>query len=320
MENFIQVKNLFIQKDFYNFLKTQLTENRLPSYIDYTLNLLCNGHGISEKSYDEIFAKIETIEPDDDGYLIINNNQKMKFGKLIFKIAKISSGQTLRFGNVSNGIELFIDSYKSWYNYKKELEFQILEGGDVLYIGYNSDYYTRTGFNSLQSSCMNKSYYSLRLYEQNPDKVKLLILKDKNNEIYGRSLIWNLDNRPFQFMDRVYISNTFISNIFKQYAIDNKIAYRSGERNYDFSIYIPDNYESKKGEVAMSYEFPLNVKLDIKNIKQFPYMDSLYYWDSWGDILSNNRGRFSRTRKLDSISGYGRSTNSTIKIFGIKIY
>ena len=259
----------------------------------------------------EVFSKINSISESDDGYVILNGNQKIKLGKLIVKIGEATKVKT---NNKSEAvaIEKFVDQYKSWIKSINSFKFKILKGEDII-IGYSTYCHAaRTGM--LYNSCMNdRSTKLLELYTQNEKKVELLTLVDDNDKIYGRAFLWKIDNKPFRFMDRIYGVDNYINNIFINYAKEQKIAYRDQPQSYNFMIYLPD------GSVTTAKNCIMKVKLKCKNLKHLPYMDSLYIWNKWGNTFSTslNIGSTTIFHKLKCTQGgIGRPK---LKILGIKL-
>lgn len=257
----------------------------------------------------EVFPKITSISESDDGYVVINDNQKIKIGKLIVKVGE---SVNVRSDDKSEaiGIERFVDEYKSWFKTISNLKFKVLKGRDILK-GYDRDNQARN-HGMLYGSCMNDKFDLLEIYVKNPDKIQLLTLVDDQDVIYGRAFLWKLDNTPFVFMDRIYGVDNYVTKIFSKYARDSKMAYREQQQTYNFEIYLPD------GKVKHSDNFPLKVKLKTENLKYLPYMDSLYIWNKWTDTFSTGKTEtFMKYYGLKYTSGSIGSPG--IKILGIKL-
>jgi len=161
---------------------------------------------------------------------------------------------------------------------------------------------------------MNDRFGFLHLYADNEEKVELLTMVDGNNKIYGRAFLWNLDNRSFTYMDRIYGAYGYVNQSFINYAIDAKMAYRSQEQEYNFKIYNTLN-DTSKVEHAESY--PLKTKLFVKHLKYLPYMDSLYIWNKWSDVFSTVAKGTTMYTKL-KITG-GKPEGINLKLLGIRV-
>jgi hypothetical protein len=174
-----------------------------------------------------VFDKIHSVTESDDGYLVFNGNQKIKLGKLIVKVADELEIDT-KTKDDAKEIEKYVNRYKSWYKAISKLHFETLKGDSILR-GYNPKFHVDNG-GMLRGSCMNKKWNCLELYTKNPEKVELLVLVDGNNNIYGRSFLWKLDNVPYIFMDRVYGAENYITDMFTDYAKKHGMIYREQEQ------------------------------------------------------------------------------------------
>ncbi len=278
-----------------------------PMYFRYYLL----GHLDSQttKILNNVFSKINSICESDDGYVIINNNQKMKLGKLIVKV-----GDEIKINTDSKSeaisIEQIVDQYKSWFKSISSLRFKILKGEQILK-GYDRHYQSRNG-GMLSGSCMNDKPELLNLYVDNEEKVELLTLVDNNDKIHGRAFLWKVDNRPYVFMDRVYGVDNYIVNIFHSYAKSQKMIYREQQQLYNFGLYLPNGTETN------SIKYPLKVKLYSQHLQYMPYMDSLYIWNKWGSTFSTSKTEvFMKFHCLKST--WGKIGRPGIKILGIKL-
>jgi uncharacterized protein YxeA len=253
------------------------------------------------------------IKENDDGYVLLNCNSSVKLGRLIAKVATVVGIDPMDKYEAID-IEKIVDQYKAWYKSSNSLSFKIVKG-EQIYTGYDRDVQIRNN-GMLGSSCMNGKFRYLQLYTDNEEKVQLLTLVDGDNRIYGRSLIWKLDNRPFLFMDRVYGVDNYVVNTFNNYARENKMAYRSQEQEYNFRIFntMGDN-ESTKVEHAEKY--PLKTKLYSGHLQFLPYMDSLYIWNKWSDVFSTVAERTMKYTTLKITDG--EPGRERIKVLGINI-
>jgi hypothetical protein len=114
-------------------------------------------------------------------------------------------------------------------------------------------------------------------------------------------------------MDRIYGVDNYINNMFINYAKEQKMTYREQEQVYHFIIYLPN------GEITDSKKYPLKVKLNCKDLKYLPYMDSLYIWDKWRDTFSTSYDDLSNIKFYKLKNTYGSIGKPGLKILGIKI-
>jgi hypothetical protein len=93
------------------------------------------------------------------------------------------------------------------------------------------------------------------LYTSNPDKIKLLILKE-GNELIGRALLW-IDDKGRKYLDRAYTRYDETMYLYKLYA----------EKNGYYSYYNMKNAPD---------DFILTTATE-QNERNLPYLDSMVY-------------------------------------------
>jgi hypothetical protein len=186
------------------------------------------------------------------------------------------------FNNVSSvDIENFTNYIKTFSANLENLEFRLVDGDELKKWYLSSNYISLSG--NLGGSCM--SIYErnefLNIYRDNPNLVKLLILIDKPGEkIYGRSLIWNLEDGG-KFMDTIYtVDETRYQNLFLDWAKNNHILVKEFQRcnsSYGFKNLSTDDIFYK--------DFYLNLKH--WEYEKYPYMDTFKFIDLDKGIISN---------------------------------
>lgn len=203
-----------------------------------------------------------------------NKRQKAKIGKVIKILLKDI--------NPSDN-EKFVNKIKSEYKEFKENineRFKIVDGEDLVY-WYNEENYKEIK-GTLGNSCMRNAEY-LDMYEKNPETVKLLILKSKEekDKIIGRALLWYIDTILIDkiFMDRIYTINDEDVELFINYAKRNKFIYKTKQ-----------GFEAGKLIDSSTNEEIKSIKVKLENIdfNEYPYLDTLYYYNSEKGILSND--------------------------------
>lgn len=220
------------------------------------------------------FVQRNRVKDGVDPYTMAGRTE-IKVGKAIKYIANDLYDFTI----TDKQVEDFVNVYKAIPN-EGEPNFQFYVGDDIKN-GYNtSNYYNRYG--TLGGSCMNDEPSYLKIYRNNGDKVRLLVLLEDNGTICGRALVWKLDKSPCDakyFMDRVYTNRDYETNKFIQYAEKNGFLYKSRMSSGD-SEAVKFRYKGKDilGEIR--------VKLDGKQ-KEYPYMDTLFCLNKEKDELSN---------------------------------
>lgn len=297
----------FITTNLNNFIDTLSSSIKIQNLI---IKLFKGELDIEEynKLYKEFLFKFKHIEETDDGYIIINNGkQKIKMGKFLSKIIQILD-KSFTNDDISHNVEQIVDQYKSWYKTANEFKFVVLRGTEILK-GYSYEYqYNKGGGSPLVNSCMNGKQYLLKLYTQNEDKLLLLTLQ-KGTEIYGRCLIWRLDDPEIIYMDRVYGSENYINNIFEKLARNNRWNHRENSAYDKFEIF---EYDQKYRGHYSKYSHKLNykVKLDVSGIKNFPYMDSFCVMNRFNNTFYlNEDNKISINRLKSTHGGYQRKIN-----------
>jgi hypothetical protein len=97
--------------------------------------------------------------------------------------------------------------------------FELLSGEDIRW-AYFCNNYTEREHSQLHSSCMSYDYAQayLNIYVENPDRIQLLVRKDKEDKIMARCLIWKGDDGG-TYYDRIYASDVTIRSM-DAYCID----------------------------------------------------------------------------------------------------
>ena len=225
---------------------------------------------ISENAFD-VLKRMNT--PSSDNQIVNLGENVGGSSRVEMKVGRFVKGY---FGDKFSDkeIENFVNQWKSL---DIKSTFEIWEGSDIIN-GYSSKNYHSNdydnGFNPLMNSCMNDEPY-VCFYQYCPD-VKLLVLKDEDGDILGRSLIWkDVDGR--NIMDRVYF--VYDKDYFKfvRWANENNCWYK--KNNTGLTKFIKDGKE----EI-------LNTKVRTMNVfdfpdEEYPYMDTFSFLQ--GDLAYN---------------------------------
>ncbi len=217
-----------------------------------------------------------------------HSRQSIKIGRGVRNLLKSAN---IEF--TDSEIEYFVNKFKSKVKQKKEkfTNFELVKGEKIAY-WYNLNQYELGELGQLGSSCMRKKGADvLNIYISNPEKVSLLILKSSENpdKIRGRALVWKIDRvdgtqkENFIFMDRVYCHKDSDVELFRSYALENDMYYKSPNDN-DEECDVVGKKETIK-DISMVVE----LKENISRSNMFPYMDTLKYLDTDDGNLSNDR-------------------------------
>ena len=227
------------------------------------------------------------------------NRNQIRIGKLVNKILgnKYSDSQ----------IESFVNKLKSFLEVK--FHFNIISGEDIK-SAYDVKKYAYIGKGSLGNSCMNTRDF-FDLYTKNPEVCRMLILtelKNGENKIVGRALVWKLnscrgslysknenENLDVEYlMDRIYTSDDYLEHKFTDYAKKQGWAHKTYQRqSYLKSI----TYKSKL------YESDMTVKVKKGEYKVYPYMDTFTRLDIRTGTLYNDRDNKKPGHILTSTQG-----------------
>jgi len=221
-------------------------------------------------------------------YYKLKSRSKTTIGRVVGKL----------FPNVykPTEIEEFVNIYKA----NRDISDFELVKGDAIRHWYNGDNYA-TGGASLNSSCMmgDECQTFFNIYTENPDKVSMLILKDKKNpdKIRGRAIVWKLGYPSGRtFMDRIYTSQDSEVILFKEYAKEHGWIYKVYQSMDEDGPWF-DTKIGKETSEDLSV-FGLNEPSNSK----YPYMDTMKFFD--GSTISNNVNQVgSSPMKLEDTDG-----------------
>lgn len=205
-----------------------------------------------------------------------SNRQEVKVGRAMRALLKAAGAEF-----ADKDFEGFVNLYKATID-KMNDKFSFIEvvRGDDIHYWYNSDrYFQRSG--TLGSSCMSSARASwLEVYTANPE-VALVIYKsmDDTDKIIGRALLWKLRDGK-EFLDRIYTVNDSDVQLFRDYAKENGWYYKEYNNSSDSGNCIaPDG-----SRVSLD----LTVDLTDASMDNFPYLDTLKFFNPSRKTISNN--------------------------------
>lgn len=181
-----------------------------------------------------------------------------------------------------NDLDVFTNLYRA-ETAEKNFKFKIVDGEDIKKYYRDNTYAANTG--SLYKSCMKYDYCEpyFKLYINNPEVCKMLVMLDNNNYLLGRALLWEVKefetDKELKIMDRIYcVDDTRDIHYFKEWADKNGYLHR----------------KDQKWQNSLQFEF--NGKKIVKKIyttikdigyDRFPYCDTLKFLDTNNLILTN---------------------------------
>lgn len=192
---------------------------------------------------------------------------KQKIGRFITQLS--TNKKIPKYSNES--IEKFAKKFKAIIREsQEEINFELVEGNDIIYWYDCRNYFSDDG--TLGNSCMSgpEAGRYLNLYRNNPDQCKLLILKENEDKIKGRALVWKLSNPKGKiFMDRVYTNNDDDEVVFCNYAKKQGWYYKDRQIYGDAYIVVP-------GEGSKNID--MEVVLNNTDFIYYPYCDTFRYF------------------------------------------
>ena len=164
--------------------------------------------------------------------------------------------------------------------------FDLVSGNDIKWGYHKNNYYNSDG--SLGSSCMRyeETQDYIQLYADYPKQISLLVLKNNDNEIRGRALVWKCysDDEEIIFMDRIYTDNSNFEEYFKMYAERRGWWYKDCQSRMDWKIFrCPSDY-------SITTEACIEITLKDAKGKLFPYTDTFVggYSEDYDIVLQNS--------------------------------
>lgn len=172
------------------------------------------------------------------------------------------------FKNISSKeVEKFSNLFRATVS-KPKFTFEIVSGEKIKYYYHYESYSQDRG--TLGSSCMKHDNCQsfLDIYTQNSDVVSMLIMKDEDERLMGRTLLWKFDS--YKIMDRIYtICDEDLAFHFKTWATKNGFLYKS-EQNWYNTL----NFE-QLGQKRQ--ELHLKIKLTNFSFRRYPYVDTFKF-------------------------------------------
>jgi hypothetical protein len=201
-----------------------------------------------------------------------DGRQSGKAGKVI---RKIFTKEALRF-IPEKEFEAFGNVYKAKF-LDNGFKFEIKPNSEILKI-YSMK--RADGEAGLNASCMNDDDY-FSIYEY-CECLQILIMVNKDNRLCGRALVWNVNHERhgnITFMDRIYVSEDYMYDLFLNYARENKWWRKYSYKKYD--------YKSRWINPATDCAEDIFIKIKTNTaFEVYPYIDTFSYGgDGW---LSNN--------------------------------
>ena len=211
-------------------------------------------------------------------------------------------------------VEDFVNKMKGGLEVSGE-KFEIVEGEDIEFWYKSENYAKEEG--SLGSSCMRNQSGIFRIYTDNPEVCRMLILKE-NDKILGRALIWKLDAiRKYSggdkvedveyFMDRQYTIKDSDVEKFRNYAKEQGWSYKTNNNHH--SYYNLTKPDGDAFNVRMTVQVKKADSSDY-DYNSYPYLDTFRRYNPQTGILYNDEDEDSENDGMyilnDTGGGYSR--------------
>jgi len=173
-------------------------------------------------------------------------------------------------------VEIFSTLFKNIQN-TPNFAMKVVEGNDILKYYHYESYADQSS--SLGASCMKHGGCQefLQIYVDNSDKIKMLVMIDREGRLIGRSLLWNIE--PNKIMDRIYtIHDEEYSYHFKKWADNNGYWYKK-EQKWNNTLLFESQGKSMLSE--------LSVTLHKTDYRRYPYFDTFKFFDQDSKTLYN---------------------------------
>lgn len=268
-------ENIFISYKLLTILTTQNIINEIRyifSIYDYPFH-----YSLYNKIFDFIKDKYNYLTIDSDGYLKygINGDRKIRFGKFINKI--------LYFYKYRRNLNKIVEELVNYYKFNVDIticKVALLNGDDIKH-GYDMDYHHRIQNSVLFNSCMNnRPSEFFELYSKNKNKIYLLVLLN-DGKIISRNLMWYIKKYNNVLLDKIYHTNDSIRTAIINLAEHEK--WIISDCGFAKNICKID----KGNCIQINDKKYLDIKLNFKGIKKFPYLDTFRYQSIFSNKLTN---------------------------------
>jgi len=296
-----------IAKKIYQTHKNKISS---ISYIDMSKDI----NQITYTRYYQIIDELNdnNIDPlnKDDVYNFrygwTHNRNNMKIGKLVNKLYPSTFSK--------KEIEDFVNLYKSYTKSMVDSKLDLVYGFNIKHWYLNDNYLKGGG--TLNRSCLRKKEKNdfINFFVGNSKICRLIILKNKEDKLLGRALLWKLSNNK-KFMDRIYTRFDEDVNIFIKLAMDHNWYYKSKQTFGNVPIVDSSNNEVKKMIMIID-------NFESKNFKGYPYMDTFQFYNPKTKILTNDENVFTKDSgfiKLNQVDGSYQTYEDSLRAVDIDI-
>lgn len=282
MEEKIEKEKVTFSTSMHEMLDKIADDSMVASYMrreKYTINSFCNYVTTRNGMLSYLPNGREHKTNPDTGKWLRDGRQEMKPSKLARKILRdevLAELNDTDFEKFANKVRAYLGVMGDEDGIGKNIKVEIVQGGNIRHAYYHGNYSKLLGDGTnLHGSCMRsseaQSYFGI--YEDNPDKVQLLVAKDEDDKVLGRALLWNFDDGD-KGMDTVYGPDMIIQ-LLKDWAVENGYWYKSNQscHHHQFDSFSGE-HKTNLRDIDKWYR---RVTLNNHDFDYYPYLDSLYH-------------------------------------------
>lgn len=228
----------------------------------------------------DIEVRFDYIDIDDIDTVIIGTKSgesikgrnTIKIGRLVRSILSSNNEKVS-----DSDLEKFVNQYKSVSSESKFSKIRLLSGSDIT--RYYNEYSYTYGSGTLQNSCMKHDHCSkyFDIYVNNPERIGLCCLFNEDDELLARALIWKLNDGNF-FMDRVYTTHDYESDLMREYAKSKGWWYKKRDNSDNDCVIVTPTGET---------DDDLDVQLKPGKYAYYPYVDTIKYYFPKTGLITN---------------------------------
>lgn len=281
MEKKIEKEKVIFSTSMRDMLDKIADDSMVASYMrreKYTINTFCNYVTTRNGMLSYLPNGREHKTNPDNGKWLRDGRQEMKPSKLARKILREDVVKELNdtdFEKFANKVRAYLGVVGDEDGLGKNINIEIVQGKDIRPAYYHLNYSRVLGESTnLHGSCMRsgeaQSYFGI--YEDNPDKVQLLVARDEEGKVLGRALLWNFDDGD-KGMDTIYGPDV-IAQLFKDWAVDNGYWYKSNQSCHHHQF---DKFKGEGVDLKSIGKWYRRVTITNHEFDYYPYVDSLYH-------------------------------------------
>ena len=226
---------------------------------------------------------VEKFNPNNKDKNYFFKSRLRTFGRVGSAISTLLKSAGVSF--TDKDLQDFVNAFKAGFDTLKDVfkNFKLVTGDDIKFWYNERNYVSSNRITPLSQSCMRYTLCGkyLEIYVKNPQVCKLLILvsPEDSSKIKGRAIVWTLSDGKI-FIDRIYYIDESDVTLFRIYAKEKKWYSKKDNNSTNYAGCIdPNDAVVNLGDIS--------VNLGNYDYEYYPYMDTLKYYNSAKNKLSN---------------------------------